>query len=404
MAALFEKNLRAIFAVLLAVFLVPLSGCDAEDGEEAAPVIESSSAGSAESQALPRTGDSAPAPTRTPAQDHLFVRFFDVGQGDSALLSCGGQNLLIDGGGREASSKLYAVLQDAGITHLDYIIATHPDEDHCGGIAGALQNATCGTFFCSVDHHDTKTFNSVLKYLGSTPVTIPVLGEEFTLGTAKVRFVGPAQRTGDVNNGSLVCRVDHGSKSFLFTGDAEIASEGAMLGSGEDLDVDVLKVAHHGSDSSSSAAFLERVSPEYAVVSVGKNDYGHPDAVILDRLMASGTQVARTDQNGDIVFESDGEALTVSLTKGEVLHPPANEAETVPEVEAPAAVVEPAPAPPPPAVDQSTQADEMTVYVASSGKGKKYHSRATCSGMKGAVEITISSAEAQGYEPCKKCF
>lgn len=248
--------------------------------------------------------------------DKLVVRFIDVGQGDCALISCGGKTLLIDGGSSNASSKLYAILKRLGITHLDYVIVTHPDADHCGGIAGALNYARCGTFYCSVSEHDTKTFNSILKYLGDTPITIPNLGDTFDLGQARVEFVGPVKRTLDTNDDSLVCKIVLGNKSFLFTGDAGETSEFLMANGSADIDVDVLKVGHHGSNTSSSSLFLNKVTPEYAVISVGSNNYGHPDDETLRRLEGTGAEVLRTDKLGTITMTTDGDSISLETTKG----------------------------------------------------------------------------------------
>lgn len=253
------------------------------------------------------------------ASEELHVRFLDVGQGDSALITCGSESLLIDGGPKGASQKLYAVLKDLGITHLDHVIATHPDADHCGGLAGALQFASCGMFYCSVTEHDTQAFNNVVERLGATSITVPKAGDSFALGPATVQFVGPVMPAQDSNEGSLVCKLTYGEVSFLFTGDATDDSEAAMLASGMDLDSDVLKVGHHGSASSSTAPFLAAVSPEYAVISVGANNgYGHPAEDALERLRATGADIMCTDEVGTIAFATDGEGLSVSAFKGKV--------------------------------------------------------------------------------------
>lgn len=262
--------------------------------------------------------EDASASTAVPLTDELVVRFIDVGQGDCALISCNGQNLLIDGGPSNASSKLYSILKRLGITHLDYIIATHPDADHCGGIAGALNYASCGAFYCSVTEHDTKTFNSILKYLGPTPVTIPNLGDALSLGAARVQFVGPVKKTRDTNDGSLVCKITLGNKSFLFTGDAEETSEYLMSNGTLDIDVDVLKVGHHGSNSSSSSLFLNKTTPEYAIISVGDNNYGHPTEEVLQRLRNAGAEILRTDELGTIIVTTNGSTIAVESTKGDV--------------------------------------------------------------------------------------
>lgn len=302
------------------VAAVELSGLEAVELEEEAGASDGSAA--AEGVAASTDGSSAPvqeAGAAAPITDQLKVRFIDVGQGDCALITCGGQSLLIDGGPSEASSKLYSILKTLGISRLDYIICTHPDEDHCGGISGALNYAECGTFFCSVTEHDTATFAHLLTYLGETPITVPTLGQQFSLGQATVKFVGPAERTRDSNEGSLVCRIDLGDVSFLFTGDAGKESEWAMVGAGQDVDVDVLKVGHHGSAGATSESFLQEVTPDYAVISVGSgNSYGHPTEETLTRLAATGATVLRTDLQGSIVFTTDGSSISVETISGQI--------------------------------------------------------------------------------------
>ena len=148
---------------------------------------------------------------------------------------------------------------------------------------------------------------------------MPNVGDSFTLGSATVTFVGPVQQSEkSENNNSLVLRIDHGSQSFLFTGDAEKEAESAMVSKGANVKANVLKVAHHGSKSSSSASFLRAVSPQIAVISVGSNSYGHPTSKVIEALQKVGAQVLRTDEVGSIIMKSDGESITQSTTKGEI--------------------------------------------------------------------------------------
>lgn len=248
----------------------------------------------------------------------LLVRFLDVGQGDAALISCDGHHMLIDGGSPSASSQLYSTLSRLGINELEVVIATHPDADHCGGLAGALNYAKCKTFYCTVSSYDTRAFNNILDHL-TVPIVIPSYGDSFRLGDAEITFVNPmsAEEPRD-NNGSLACVLAYGQTKFLFTGDAETESEAAMINGRYDLAVDVLKVGHHGSSTSSSPTFLDTVSPSYAVISVGDNNYGHPDSVTLDKLTKRGIQILRTDELGTITFRSDGDNVQFESTAGYV--------------------------------------------------------------------------------------
>ena len=293
--------------------------------------IESSISEGASSSSVSKQSENADQPSTEAAQSQvvsnsstaaqLLVRFIDVGQGDCALISCDGMHLLIDGGPPDASSMVYSILKRLNIDNLDYIIATHPDADHIGGISGALNYATCGVCYCSTATNDTKTFSSMNRYLADREVTltVPNPGDSFTLGGATITFLGPTQQLEEINNNSLVCRLDYGNTSFLFTGDAELEEESLIISSGANLKADVLKVAHHGSSSSSSMSFLQKVNPSYAVISVGEsNTYGHPTSEVLNDLTRIGATVLRTDELGSIVFHSDGSTLDYTATKGEI--------------------------------------------------------------------------------------
>lgn len=253
--------------------------------------------------------------TPSAAEPKLTVTFLDVGQGDAALVECDGAAMLIDGGAPGQSSKLYSALKRRGITRLDYLVATYPDADHIGGLAGALEAATVGTAYCSVTEHDTDTFRTFQRKLEEkgVPLAVPEAGDSFPLGGSTVQLLGPLRQSGDTNNSSLVLRLVCGETALLFTGDAEREEEQDLLTAGCDLSATLLKVGHHGSDSSTSYPFLREVMPRYAVLSVGAdNPYGHPDENTLSRLRDAGVQVFRTDLQGDITVTGDGHTLIVT--------------------------------------------------------------------------------------------
>lgn len=251
----------------------------------------------------------------------LEVHFLDIGQGDSALLFCGDETLLIDGGKVKNNQKLIARLKELEVDHLDAIICSHPDEDHCGGLSAVLASTQTGAFYCSVDSWHTKAFFDVTKYVAEQgiSVTIPQAGDSFAFGEASVEFLGPVEDYGDdPNEGSLVARVRYGETSFLFTGDMGFEAEDDMLAAGVDVSATVLKVAHHGSAGSSSTEFLQAVHPQYAVISVGAdNDYGHPTEAALNRLAGCGIPVYRTDLLGEIIAVSDGKTVTMTTASSE---------------------------------------------------------------------------------------
>ena len=243
----------------------------------------------------------------------LTVTFLDVGQGDAAVLQCGGQTMMIDGGKAMASSYIYSWLKKNQISYLDVMVATHTDADHIGGLPGALNYAKVGTAYCPVTSGTTKTFQSFVRYLKNQgkSITVPKAGDEFSLGGAQVRILGPTDPQAEGNNSSIVLKVTFGDTSFLFTGDAEREEEQELLESGYDLESTVLKVGHHGSDTSTSYLFLRTVNPQYAVISVGAdNTYGHPTEAVLSRLRDADVKTCRTDLQGTITAVSDGKKVT----------------------------------------------------------------------------------------------
>lgn len=243
----------------------------------------------------------------------LTVTFLDVGQGDAAVLQCGGQTMMIDGGKTKASSYIYSWLKKNQISYLDVMVATHTDADHIGGLPGALNYAKVGTAYCPVTSGTTKTFQSFVKYLKKQgkSITVPEAGDEFSLGGAQVRILGPTDPQAEGNNSSIVLKVTFGDTSFLFTGDAEREEEQKLLESGYDLESTILKVGHHGSDTSTSYLFLRTVNPQYAVISVGAdNTYGHPTEAVLSRLRDADVKTCRTDLQGTITAVSDGKKVT----------------------------------------------------------------------------------------------
>lgn len=257
-------------------------------------------------------GNEDAVPNTESVAEGLEILFIDVGQADSALVSSDGHHMLIDGGNREDSDKIYTVLKNRGVKHLDYVVCTHAHEDHVGGLPAALSNFSVGKVFCSADEYDSKIFGTFVEKTREKglSVTIPELYDTYSLGEASFIFIGPVEMCDEVNNMSLVMKIYHGDNSFLFTGDAEYDSEKAMLENGTDLSCDVLKVGHHGSSTSTGYHFLYEANPKYAVISVGKdNSYGHPHDEVMSRLSDADVEVFRTDLCGDILVKSDGEEL-----------------------------------------------------------------------------------------------
>lgn len=248
----------------------------------------------------------------------LTVHFIDVGQADSILLECQGQTMLIDGGNVDDSSLVSSYLSAQGVSHLDYIVCTHAHEDHVGGLSGPLNTCTVGTVFAPVTEYSSKAFGNFVKYTQAQglDITVPEVDMSFLLGDARVTVLGPREDYEETNDTSIVLRVDHGENSFLFTGDMETTAEKDLLEAGCDLDVDVLKVGHHGSSTSTGYVFLREIMPEYGVISCGTdNSYGHPHDEVTSRLYDADVTVYRTDEQGTVVAVSDGTEITFTTEK-----------------------------------------------------------------------------------------
>ena len=255
--------------------------------------------------------------SRTPA-DGLAVYFLDVGQADSALVVCDGAAMLIDGGNVADAQYVVSALAQRGVTALQAVVATHCDEDHCGGLAGVLAKYPAQRVLCSVTEYDTKAFSDFVKYadVQGRAIEQPQPGEHWTLGGAAVTVLGPLRDYEDNNESSVVLRIDYGETSFLFTGDIGLEAEDELVESGADLSATVLKVAHHGSRSSSGYVFLRAAAPQYGVISVGTdNSYGHPTAQALSRLRDADVQLYRTDLQGTVTAVSDGKTVTFTTER-----------------------------------------------------------------------------------------
>jgi len=244
------------------------------------------------------------------ADDEILVSFIDVGQGDATLIRTNHHTVLIDGGDFSARHALLNYLQDAGIARLDYVVATHPHADHIGGLISVLERFNVGTVVMPDAVNDTLVFENFIDVIDAReiPVIMPKPGDILNAGLINLTVLAPEPgEILNVNNASIVLHMQHRQNAFLFTGDAEIESERAMLISGRNLKAHVLHVGHHGSRTSTSYEFLQAVNPSVAVISVGSNNqFGHPHHEVIQRLESKNIQIHRTDRAGTIRMVTNG--------------------------------------------------------------------------------------------------
>lgn len=252
----------------------------------------------------------------------LEIILIDVGQGDSALIkSPDGKFLLIDSGEQRASRAVLEAIKDSGASRIDYIVSTHPHSDHIGGFSGILGKIEIGEVFDLGKPHTTSTYISYLELVKSCGARFCLAraGASFRLGSSvKVSFLWPKDDMPyDMNDSSCVLHIEYMQFDALFTGDIGSGPEGLLTDSGMVPDVELLKVAHHGSRRSSSASFLEAASPGLAVIQVGAgNDYGYPHPQAIERITATDAELFRTDKDGSVIVTSDGTSWWARSEKG----------------------------------------------------------------------------------------
>ena len=245
--------------------------------------------------------------------DTLRVNYIDVGQGDSIFIQLPNkETMLIDAGEAYEVDNVINYLNNLGIKKIDYVVGTHPHTDHIGGLEEVINTFDVGAIYMPKVSSNSKTFEDLLTTISNKGLKVKtaksgvvVLSED----NLKLEFIAPnSDNYSNLNNYSAVLKLTYLDNTFLFMGDAETLSEDEIT---SDVDADVIKVGHHGSDSSSSVEFVKKVSPEYAIIMVGEgNSYNHPYQSIIDRYESVGAKVLRTDLDGNIICDSDGVDVT----------------------------------------------------------------------------------------------
>ena len=295
-----EKQIEIILGIILIIVMM-LLGINIEEIEEILRFSDTymvNKITAEESQNVELVGD-----------DILKIHFFDVGQADSILLISNNKTMLIDAGNNDDGDLIVNNIKKLGIKKLDYVVGTHPHEDHIGGLDSVILNFEIGTIYMPKVQTNTKTFEDVLDAIASKnlKITSPKQGDKFMLGLVECEVmlagIGNEEEKENLNLSSIVIRTKYKEQSYLFTADSEKENENSRNWP----QTNVLKVAHHGSSTSTSQKFLNQVLPQIAIIQVGENnDYSHPHKEVIDRLEKMGILIYQTKEKGNILIESDG--------------------------------------------------------------------------------------------------
>lgn len=259
-------------------------------------------------------------------EGELVVHMIDVGQADSFLLVQDGQIALVDCGTRSTGKEVVEYLQNIGITKIDYLFGTHPHDDHMGGMYDVITNFEIGKIILpEVDKEiTTNWYMKLIKEIkdGKYEVEYAKVDTKYNLGEASMKVIGPISKpTNDnTNNYSTVLKVSFGQMDIIMTGDAEKEVELEIVESGENIDAEILKVGHHGSDTSTSKEFLDAIEPDYALISAGVgNRHEHPIKSVMERFELLDIKVYRTDESGTVILNITADDVYFSCEPGDYL-------------------------------------------------------------------------------------
>ena len=248
--------------------------------------------------------------------DKLRIYYVDVGQAEAILIDSGGEYMVIDGGNNADGPLLVEYFKELGVNKIKYVVGSHAHEDHIGGLDDIITNFDVDTIYIPDAITTTRTFEDLLDSIDKKNMKykVPKIDSTFNLKDAEIKVIYTGNDTDDLNNSSIILKLTYGNTSFLFTGDTTSIIEKQILD--KDIESDVLKVAHHGSKYSSSAHFLKKVNPKYAVISCGNdNTYDHPNSLTLKKLERMNVKTYRTDRDGTVIAVSDGNNISFETIK-----------------------------------------------------------------------------------------
>jgi len=253
--------------------------------------------------------------------NNLEIYFFDVGEGDSILIRKNNKNVLIDGGNNKDGKYLVEYLKELNIDSFQYIIATHPHEDHIGGLDYVIRDFNIDNYYELDIQLDNMTYLDIVNETNKKNIIrqVPKIDEEFNVDDLLFKILYLDNNYEDINNSSMIIRLVYKNTSYLFMSDANKEEEQLILD--KDIKSDVLKVGHHGSQYSTSAQLINKVKPRYSIISCGlNNDYGFPKQVTLEKLERINSKIYRTDQDHTIKLISDGDNINIETIKTNINH------------------------------------------------------------------------------------
>lgn len=325
------------------------------------------------------------------AANNLKIHYIDVGESDCTLIQYGSKYMMIDAGDTDDHDTVLSYLKSQKVKKLEYLILTHPHADHIGSAADVIEKYSIDKIIMPAVQHTTQTYEDVLTAIADKKmkITKPVVGTCYSLGDASFTILAPNHYDygSNINNYSISIKLTYKNHHFMFIGDAETEAIEDILNNGYDLSADVYMCGHHGSDTSTTKELLKAISPDYAIISVGKNSYGHPEDSVLKMLSKAKIETHRTDKSGTIVLTSTGKHISFNTT-------PSSDSKKGETKKSTSLATS----------DSKKNTSEANVaYVYVTKTGIKYH-QAGCRYLKDSmIKIKLKDAKKQGYEPCSVC-